>query len=169
MRKIVCFYHYILLQDFYEINRKSTRWAKFELTSAGTINMYVHRIMKNGWAQNGATFSPTDVSMWTYVVGIYKTSHNERTLRGASEFAKMGVGSATPCVSPPTRPSIFSNYSFSCPPPCPPRWPASPCTCNGLRLRSRNQNMVYGLGVAKLFYLWLKQIDTTWQKHLSCI
>jgi hypothetical protein len=27
-------------------------------------------------------------------------------------------GSATPCASPPPRPSIFSPLFFSCPPPC---------------------------------------------------
>jgi hypothetical protein len=45
-----------------------------------------------------------------------------------------GRGSATPYAFPPPWPSIFPI--ILCPPPCYPGWPASPCTCNGLRLFS---------------------------------
>jgi hypothetical protein len=46
------------------------------------------------------------------------------------------VGQRPPCASPPPRPSIFVRLFFSGPPPCYPGWPATPCTCNGLRLLS---------------------------------
>jgi hypothetical protein len=45
-------------------------------------------------------------------------------------------GSATPCAFPPPQSSVYFLSFFSCPPPCKPGWPASPCTCNGLWLHS---------------------------------